>query len=117
MPFSWDKYRRNTDDYAPGWRPEPDESIEGTIVTIAERENGTFGAYPIFTIEKSDGESTSVHAMHANLQQGLAAINAQEGDRVRITYYGKVQKSNPKGVYMRHEYDVERLEVNSDIGF
>ena len=68
--------------FAPGWRPEPNEVLDGGIVEDDLHE-GKFGPYRTLTIEREDGTQLAVHAYHSVLADELEGIGV--GDRVRIT--------------------------------
>lgn len=81
-------------EYAPAWRPQPGEGIEGTVVAVSQREGG-YGSYPVLTLDTSDGE-LAVHAFHAVLRNELAEYAPEVGDALAIVYQGKVEGRHGK---------------------
>jgi hypothetical protein len=77
-------------DYAPAWRPEPDDVIEGEVIRAEE---GGLGdeRHPIWTVRQADGREAAVHGWHAMLVAKCAELDVQEGARVRIAFLGKVR--------------------------
>ncbi len=87
-------------DYAPAWRPNPGEKVIGTVTALDVRE-GTYGAYPIVTLDTGNSE-VAVHCFHEVLANELAKIAPKIGDRVGIKDVGK----HPERGY--HVYKVRR---------
>jgi hypothetical protein len=87
-------------DYAPAWRPNPGDKVIGTVTALDVRD-GTYGSYPIVTIDTGDGE-LALHCFHEVLANELAKIAPKIGDRVGVKYAGK----RPERGY--HIYRVQR---------
>jgi hypothetical protein len=87
-------------DYAAAWRPNPGDKVIGTVTALDVRD-GTYGAYPIVTLDTEDGE-VALHCFHEVLANELAKIAPKIGDRVGVKYAGK----HPERGY--HIYRVQR---------
>jgi hypothetical protein len=85
-PIDYSKHANG--DYAPAWRPDPGDVIEGEVVRAEE---GGLGdeRHPIWTIRRDDGSEAAVHGWHAMLVARCAELDVQEGARVRIAFDGK----------------------------
>jgi hypothetical protein len=90
-------------DYAPAWRPDPGDKIEGEVVAIAERA-GEYDPYPIVTVRRSDGEEFAIHAFHTVLAGEFAKLQLKLGDKIAVKYLGKKQNRAGNGSY--HAYRV-----------
>jgi hypothetical protein len=77
---------------ARGWRPNPGETIVGTVAHISKRES-EYGDYPVVTLaaDTDDPEAVNyvaVNAFHSILKHGLYDIKPQVGSRLAVTYHG-----------------------------
>ena len=89
------------------WRPEPGDSVYGTLRDIDESSEGDFGAYPIYVIETPTGQLVSVHAFHTvlrkNLEKKVARGILRIGDEIAIRYVGAFGEAkggkNPAEMY------------------
>jgi hypothetical protein len=93
-------------EFAPGWKPEPGDKIEGVITGLSERE-GNFGKYPIATIRQDNGEEIAAHCYHAVLASKLAELRPRVGERVALKYLGQVAKTGG-GSYHSYRAVVDR---------
>lgn len=73
--------------------PPEGAKLVGWIVSVEQREDGPFGAYPIATILSEDGKLVKLHAFHTVLSGRVAAANA--GDRIGVKYKGRKASSTP----------------------
>lgn len=71
-----------------GWRPSPDDVVEGTVVEVDER-TGEYGSYPVVVLEVGDGAEVAVHGFHCVLKNELAKLRPAVGDRLAVKYLGK----------------------------
>ena len=97
--------------YAPGWRPAIHESVQGTIIELAERAGYDDKPYPIVVLRKDSGDEVALHAFHTVLRSKLAEVEAAVGDRLAVRYEGRI-KSKTAGHKPYHGYSVA-LERNT----
>lgn len=76
---------------APGWRPEPGDSIIGKVVGIDQgwSDEGN-DYYPILTIQPAKGDAVSVHCFHQILKAKVLGSRPQVGAEIGIKFEGKV---------------------------
>jgi hypothetical protein len=72
--------------FAPGWRPNEQPTLIGTLTGRTSRE-GKYGPYEIDTLELDDGGRIAVHRTSKILKEDL--VPARVGDRVGIKYLGR----------------------------
>ncbi len=94
---------------ARGWRPAAGESVVGTVEHIGRRES-EYGAYPVVTLaaDTDDPETVNyvaVNAFHSILKNGLYEIKPKVGDRLAVTYHGKITPEKA-GANPYHSYTV-----------
>lgn len=86
---------------AEGWRPDPGDKIQGTIVDITTRDSEyQDDTYPVLEIKNElDGEYIAVHAFHSVLKREISNQKPEVGDRIGIKYFGKVtgKRTDTKG--------------------
>lgn len=78
-------------DYAPAWRPEAGDEVEGKVVQVDAREN-EWGVYPILTLEDEGASQVAVHCIHSVLRREIARNfdpAAIVGQNIKIKYQGK----------------------------
>jgi hypothetical protein len=91
--------------FAPSWKPEIGEKIQGIVTTVGKRTNN-WGEYPILTIRVVDtsagpgnevltDEEMAIHCSIRVLNEWVTDNEVSEGDRVAIRYDG--QKKSAKG--------------------
>jgi hypothetical protein len=97
--------------YAPGWRPAIHESVQGTIIELAERAGYDDKPYPIVVLRKDSGDEVALHAFHTVLRSKLAESEPAVGDRLAVRYEGRI-KSKTAGHKPYHGYSVV-LERNT----
>jgi hypothetical protein len=107
---------------ARGWRPAPGESVVGTVAHIGKRES-EYGTYPVVTLaadSEDDPEAVSyvaVNAFHSILKNQLFEIKPQVGDRIAVTYHGKIEPSKA-GANPYHSYTVINPDAEvEDVAF
>lgn len=91
------------EEFAPGWRPEPGDTIQGIVDDLDERDGG-YGTYPIVTVRRitgPDGAETlstdrvAIHCMGTVLAGWVKEKGIKRGDRIALRYNGKkIGKSN-----------------------
>ena len=114
---------------ARGWRPAPGETIVGTVAHLGRRES-EYGAFPVVTLaaDTDDPETTNyvaVNAFHTILKNQLFEIKPKVGDRLSVTYHGKIQPekagANPYHHYTALNPDApvadEEFSWDEDAGF
>jgi hypothetical protein len=94
---------------ARGWRPEPGQTIVGTVKHISARES-EYGKYPVVTLaaDTDDPEAVdyvAINAFHSTLKRGLYEVKPQAGTRLAVTYHGKVEPAKA-GANAYHSYTV-----------
>jgi hypothetical protein len=77
-----------------GWRPEPGDSIQGTVVAVDSRPSDYGDDYPLIEIEKEDGSVVAVHAFHTVLKREISRLAPAAGDKIGIRYSGKEKGRN-----------------------
>lgn len=81
-------------DDSSGWRPEPGDTITGTIANITVGGGAEYDPYPIIQLKDASdnndrtGLQIDVHAFHQALQDGFALIEPEIGHQVTVTYHG-----------------------------
>ncbi len=81
-------------DHAPGWKPEPGAKVIGTVTDVTTLD-GTYGVYPIVTVDQEGGAGpVAVHGFHTVLKGELARLQPKRGDQIGIIYKGEVQNKN-----------------------
>jgi hypothetical protein len=86
MPTLHDRLARDPQ----GWRPQPGDSLVGTLIDVEERESDYGGVYPMLIIETDDGDEVAVHCFHTVLKNEVARQKPASGDRIGIRYKGRV---------------------------
>lgn len=100
-------------DFPEAWRPDPGDTITGTLSEVQMIDPNGQGAYPCVTLKTAEG-LTNIHAFHQVLQRGIARRRPKVGDELTITYQGK-REGGTYGSY--HSYQVsggQDQEVNWD---
>jgi hypothetical protein len=75
---------------AEGWKPEPGDEIDGTVLGIKigesdyKREAGKDPRYPIVFVRTDDGKTSAVHCFHAVLENEMKAAQPLPGERIFI---------------------------------
>ncbi len=87
---------------APAWRPEPGESITGTVARLSARET-EYGKHLVVTLDTGNGAYTAVHCFHSVLKNAMYDLKPTNGDDVTVYYHGKVDRED-KPSY--HSYTV-----------
>lgn len=93
---------------ARGWRPQPGETLEATLVALEKRE-GDYGAYPCLIYRTDEGQYVAVHAFHDVLKDEYAKLHAagqtQPGRRHTVHYAGRQASKNigPDGKPRQYE--------------
>ena len=87
---------------ATAWRPDPGDELVGEVVDISER-TGDYGRYPILELRTGHDQLAAVHCFHEVLQNELAGLAPQPGDRLRIVYRGRHERGY-------HSYRVRRAD-------
>lgn len=87
------------EEFAPAWRPNEGDVIQGKVVSIAQR-TGDYEPYWIVTLEKDDGTQEAIHAFHTRAKQELQKIRPQIGHRIAMKYLGKRDGKT----YSYHDY-------------
>lgn len=95
--------KNDAPEYAPAWRPEPGDSITGTVAEFFKNKTEEYGEYPGVTLDTANGQ-ISVHAFAHVLRRGLASIRPAVGTELKITYHGKVDGKDGGNAY--HNYTV-----------
>lgn len=72
---------------APAWRPEPGQSLFGTVTGFRMGRDNGYGEYPIVIVQTENGP-VSVHAFHTLMRDGFKSIRVRKGTRVAVTYDG-----------------------------
>lgn len=81
---------------ARGWKPNPGETLVGTVAHIGRRES-EYGAYPVVTLaadSPDDPEAVNyiaVNAFHSILKTALYDIKPAIGSRLSVTYQGQIE--------------------------
>lgn len=78
---------------AVGWRPNPGETITGTVEHLGKRES-EYGAYPVITLaaDTDDPETVTyvaINAFHGVLKTALFELKPSKGSRLSVTYHGQ----------------------------
>ena len=71
-----------------GWRPEPGDTITGTVEDITSGQGG-YARYPIIVLSTKDGDKVAVHAFHHTLRNRLIEMRPKIGHTLTITYHGE----------------------------
>ena len=101
---------------ATAWRPEPGDTITGTVVTIRARET-EYGKHPVVILNTGEENYTAVHAFHGVLKNKLFELKPGPGTRLTVGYQGKVDgKERPYHSYTAFDPDAsyEAEEFNWD---
>lgn len=98
-------------DFAPAWRPEVGDVVEGEIVTL---DNGysNYGQYPIVTLRLADGSEVAIHAFHSALRNRLMDVKPSIGNTLAVKYFGEVD--NKKGDQKYYKYGVRSNAKQAD---
>jgi hypothetical protein len=86
-------------------RPEPGQSISGTIVVIVPR-TSDFGKYPVIVLDTGEDRYTAVHAFHQIAEQQLRELKVAPGQDITMRYDGKVQSKTDDGKGGKRSYHV-----------
>lgn len=70
------------------WRPDPGDTVTGTVLALDEGRNVKQQPYPIVTLDVAGGV-VKVHALHQVLQEELAKRRPTIGDDLTISYHGQ----------------------------
>lgn len=93
-------------EYAPAWRPEAGQEVEGRVVQVDARES-EYGVYPILTLEDEGGTQIAVHCIHSILRREIARRYEPTqiiGQPMKIRYVGKQTTKDGKRDF--HNYQV-----------
>ena len=71
------------------WRPNPGDTINGTIVVITPRESPFGGKYPCVILDTGADQLVAIHAFHGVLLNELKEMKAAPGLNIAIHYGGK----------------------------
>jgi hypothetical protein len=84
---------------APGWKPEPDEKLIGTVVytSTTSGSHPEYGDYPIVMLITDDGELRTLHAFHSVLRNAVERQAPAAGDRIGIKYKGRKTEGGQMG--------------------
>ena len=93
-------------DFPTAWRPEPGDTVTGTLLNVEAIDPNGNGVYPVVTL-KTDGGDIAVHAFHTVLRRELARRRPKVGDELTIVYQGK----RPGG--KNNEYHAYRVSGGS----
>lgn len=93
--------------YAPAWRPEPDERLVGEVVELSQRVGYQGDLYAIITVREEDGREWAIHAFHSVLANEFAKLRPRVGERIAVKYAGQRETRDGRSKY--HSY---RLAVN-----
>ena len=96
-------------DFPEAWRPKPGEYLIGKVTGIDERD-GSYGTYPIVTVETEDGKRLAFHAYHTVARGELARLRPKTGDDIGIKYHGKDAERG----YERYTMRVDRPGAEPD---
>lgn len=105
-------------EYAPGWRPEPGDTIQGIIDDMSERDGG-YGTYPILTVRRITGaegsetltsDRVAIHCMGAALAGWVAEKGLKRGDRIALRYNGKKPTKDGKNTFHDYSKTLQRAE-------
>jgi hypothetical protein len=96
-------------DFEPkGWRPEPGDSITGTVKDMTTGDGG-YQRYPIVTLSTADGEEVNVHAFHHTLKNRLVEMRPKRGHVLTITYIGATEQVDKNGKPLMINGEVKTL--------
>ncbi len=96
-------------EFPTGWRPEPGDSIAGTVTDISTGQ-GAYDPYAIVTIKPdAGGPEIAVHAFHTVLRRELARRRPKVGSHLDIAYLGKKGEG-------REAYHLYRVRGQGDAG-
>jgi len=74
------------------WKPEPEDTLIGTVVDVTTRDGG-YGEYPI--IEVDDGEKVfAFHAFHTVASREIKARRVATGDTIGIKFLGEISEGD-----------------------
>ena len=90
-------------EYAPFWQPEPGNEIKGRLESVHVME-GKYGATPVVTLKKSDGERIAILVKGTVFREEMAQRRPQPGDELEIKYFGT--KAPKDGGIPYHVYKV-----------
>ena len=93
--INWAELVKQAPTFAPveAWKPtNAGDQLVGMLARVDQRppQNG-YAEYPILIVLTDDGQEWAVHAFHTVLKDQLLKTAPQVGDRIRLTYKGKVQ--------------------------
>lgn len=100
----------DSDDFrgaAPAWKPEPDEFVAGTILSIWEA-TGEYGSSPAMTLSQRDGTEVTVYCSATVLRNQFERAKPSVGDTVGIKYLGEVENPKSKRTYKNYQMKVVR---------
>lgn len=99
-----------------GWRPEPNDGVEGVITFVGERQ-GDYEPYPYLEIDVSNavkkdlvGKTVAVHAFHTVLKREIADKQPRRGDQIAIRYLGLVKSKSLNSKGQQTEFEKYRVE-------
>lgn len=99
-------------EYAIGWKPTPGDKVGGKVISVDARD-GSYGVYPIVTLEDEGGTQVAVHAYHTVLRQKLAKRRPKVGDELEITYIGRKGDGGSFG----NGYEAYRVSGGELVGY
>jgi hypothetical protein len=103
-------------DFAPGWRPEPMDTVTGEVTAVDMAEN-QYGPYPVVTVKHDNsGELVAIHGFHTVLRNAFERIRPMPGARIAVRYLGEVteDKSGRKLSQSYYGYQVRALDQSAD---
>jgi len=101
--FDW---RRHAPQNGDRWSPDVGDEIIGKITALSETESKFGGLDPTLMIETQDGSTVTWYARPASARAGLADVNAQVGDTIRVRRLADVQTPNGTA----HRYEVAKAK-------
>jgi hypothetical protein len=96
-------------DFEPkGWRPNPGDSITGTVKDLTTGDGG-YARYPIVMLSLPNGEDVNVHAFHHTLKNRLREMRPKRGHVLTITYLGQEDQTDKDGNVLKVNGEVKTL--------
>jgi hypothetical protein len=103
-PFDWDKHRPGAN--GERFKIEVGDVLDGKIAKLGEKPSRYEGRVdPVLEIEQDDGKTVTWFASAASARAGLAEINAQVGDVIRVKRLPDVRAENDR---MAHAYEITK---------
>lgn len=99
---------------APGWRPEPGETLEKATVIRMSMGESDWGPYPVITYRTQDGKYVRVHVFHQLLRERLAELKTDIGSVQNLTYIERRTGNTVKANGDVTEYELYYAENDGD---